>query len=131
MASRLEDEIRVRTDAFVAEITALVRASAMEVVSNALGGTGRLRRSSYGARGRSGTGTSPRRNGAKRDPKVLMALTEKLAVFIKKNPGLRIEQIGKALGAATKDLALPVKKLAAANEISTKGQKRSTTYYPT
>ena len=70
-----------------------------------------------------------RAKGAKRDPRLLQALTDKLGDYIKKNPGLRIEQIGKALGTPTKDLALPVKKLVAAKKISTKGQKRATTYF--
>lgn len=75
--------------------------------------------------------TSPRaRKGAKRDPGELEALTEKLAAYIKKNPGQRIEHIGKAIGASTKDLALPVKKLLAAKRVSTKGQRRATAYFP-
>jgi predicted transcriptional regulator len=61
---------------------------------------------------------------------LLEALTEKLGAFIKKNPGQRIEQIGKALGTPTKELALPVKKLLAAKRIATRGQKRSTKYFP-
>ena len=71
-----------------------------------------------------------RPKGAKRDPRVLEALTEKLGAFIKKNPGQRIEEIGKALGTRTKDLVLPVKKLIAAKKVSTKGEKRATKYFP-
>ena len=75
--------------------------------------------------------TAPKaRKGAKRDPGELDALTEKLGAFIKKNPGQRIEQVRKELGVTTKDLALPVKRLLAAKKVSTKGQKRATTYYP-
>jgi hypothetical protein len=59
---------------------------------------------------------------------VLEALVEKLYGYIKANPGKRIEPIGTALGVATRDLALPVKKLLAAKRITSKGQKRSTAY---
>jgi hypothetical protein len=68
--------------------------------------------------------------GAKRTAADLEALSEKFAAFVKANPGLRIEQINKELGTMTKDLALPIRKLLANKEISAKGQKRSTTYFP-
>jgi predicted transcriptional regulator len=48
--------------------------------------------------------------------------------FVKTNPGLRIEQINKELGTTTKDLALPIRKLVGEGYLSSKGQKRSTTY---
>jgi hypothetical protein len=67
--------------------------------------------------------------GQKRDPKLIEATTEKLLAHIRRNPGERIEPIGKALGIPTKDLALPVKKLLAAKQIKTKGQRRATTYF--
>ena len=58
------------------------------------------------------------------------ALTNKLRSYIARNPGQRIELIGQGLGLATKELALPARKLLAAKQISTKGQKRATTYFP-
>jgi hypothetical protein len=127
MVTPIDSEIRSRVEAFAEEIAALVRASAMDMVQEALGGGGGVRR---GGRGRAPAArASTRPKGAKRDPRVLEALTEKLDAFIKKNPGQRIEQIGKALGTPTKELALPVKKLITAKKISTKGQKRSTKYF--
>lgn len=126
MPTSVESEIRSRVEAFTAELVALIRASAVDVVNAALGRAG--------VRGRRGRAPSPavstRAKGAKRSSEELARLTDTLGAFIKKNPGLRIEQIGKALGLSTKDLALPVKKLLAAKQISTKGQKRSTTYFP-
>jgi hypothetical protein len=125
----VETTIRARVETFASELIALIRSSAVEVVEEALGG-----KATRGGGGRGRARSAPRASGrrpkgAKRDPKLLESLTEKLGAFIKKNPGLRIEQIGKALGAATKDLALPVKKLIAAKRVSTKGQRRATTYY--
>jgi hypothetical protein len=125
----IESEIRARVDAFAADLVSLIKASAMDVVQEALG-EGAPARGRRRGPGRPPRAASRRPKGAKRDPKVLEALTEKLVAFIKKNPGQRIEQIGKALSVATKELALPVKKLIAAKKASTKGQKRATTYYP-
>lgn len=67
--------------------------------------------------------------GAKRPPAELAKLTEKLGDFIQSHPGLRIEAISKALGAPTKDLNLPVKKLIAAKKIRSEGHKRATEYF--
>jgi hypothetical protein len=130
MPSPVESDIRSRVEAFVDEITALIRTSALEVVSEALGEGGSRPAARGRARAVAAVVSSGRRaKGAKRDPRLLQALTDKLGDYIKKNPGLRIEQIGKALGTPTKDLALPVKKLIAGKKISTKGQKRATTYF--
>jgi hypothetical protein len=131
MPSFIESEIESLVATFVADLTSLLHASALDVVQEALG-VGRVRapRQARGAKSRAPTTGGKRLKGAKRDPKDIEALTEKLASFVKKTPGQRIEQIGKALSTSTKDLALPVKKLVAAKRLSTKGQKRATTYFP-
>lgn len=66
--------------------------------------------------------------GAKRDPSVIQNFMDTFLGFVRKNPGLRIEQINAQLGTCTKDLALPIRKLIAAKMIRTKGEKRATTY---
>jgi hypothetical protein len=130
MPSSVESDIRSRVEAFVEEITTMIRTSALEVVSEALGEGGTRPAARGRARAVAPVASSGRRSkGAKRDPRMLQALTDRLGDYIKKNPGLRIEQIGKALGTPTKDLALPVKKLIAGKKIATKGQKRATTYF--
>jgi hypothetical protein len=130
MPSSVESDIRSRVEAFVEELTTMIRASALDLVNEALGeGGSRPGRRPAGRRAAAPAASGRRAKGAKRDPKLLAALTDRLGDYIKKNPGNRIEQIGKALGTPTKDLALPVKKLLAAKKISTKGQKRATTYY--
>jgi len=50
--------------------------------------------------------------------------------FVKANPGMRIEQINKELGTTTKDMALPIRKLISERMVISKGNKRSTTYFP-
>ena len=130
MPNDVEAEIRTRLEQFATRLTALIQQSAMSSVEDAFGGSTPTRRGRGGRAGAVAAVRAPRaKKGQKRDPGLLEALTEKLGSFIAKNPGLRIEQIGQTLGVATKDLALPVKKLIAAKRISTKGQKRATTYY--
>jgi len=68
------------------------------------------------------------KSGAKRSPRELQALQTRLHQYVSKNPGQRIEQIGSAMGVATRELNLPVKKLIATKQLVTKGQKRATTY---
>jgi hypothetical protein len=46
-----------------------------------------------------------------------------------KHPGERIEQIAKGLGAPSKELQLPTRKLLDDKKIRKKGQKRATTYF--
>ena len=131
MPNSVDSEIETLVATFVADLTALVRASALNIVSDALAGQsvpqggGKRRGAARG--GAPAAGRRPK--GAKRDPEDIAALTESLASFVKKTPGQRIEQIGKALGTPTKELTLPMKKLIAAKRISTKGQKRATTYF--
>jgi hypothetical protein len=67
--------------------------------------------------------------GRKRPPEELAKLTRSLLTYIKRKPGQRIEQIGAALDLATKELALPAKKLIAEKKLSTKCQKRATVYF--
>jgi len=130
MQSSIDSEIQSRVSAFAAELVAIVRASALEVVQEALGDAVTPRAVRGGAKlSLAPKAAASRGKGAKRDPQAIEALTNQLGAFIKKNPGQRIEQIGKELGIPTKELALPVKKLLAGKRISTKGQKRATTYF--
>lgn len=126
------DDIRRRVDAFVDELTELVRRAALEAVEEALAGA------SGGRRGRgtrvAAAGTTrrgrARGKGERRSPKALAATAARLASHVAANPGQRIEEIGKALGTPTRELALPVQKLLKAGEIKRKGERRATRYFP-
>jgi hypothetical protein len=76
------------------------------------------------------TAAKSRAKGAKRSPEEIEAQTKLLLATIKKNPGLRIEEISKMIGVSTKELALPVIKLFDAKAISSKGNRRATRYFP-
>ena len=129
----MSPRIQALVTQFVEELTAAIQEEGAAAFKAAIaGGAGEAgaRRRPVSRAGSGRTSSQARRKGAKRDPKELEKLTNTLATFIKRKPGQRIEQIGKELGTATKDLALPVKKLLGAKKISTRGQRRATTYYP-
>ena len=130
-----QNDMNHAVQGFVAQITELARRAALETLESAFGGkTGRVVAAPAVAAmappGVVRAGRPRGGRGAKRTAEDLEALSEKFAAFVKANPGLRIEQINKELGTTTKDLALPIRKLIADKEISAKGQKRSTTYFP-
>ena len=68
--------------------------------------------------------------GVKRDPSVMAAIVDKVETYIMENPGQGTEAIGRALNMKTKDLQLPMRKLAEAKKITSKGEKRATRYFP-
>jgi hypothetical protein len=132
-----QNDMNRAVEGFVAQISELARRAALDTLGAAFGGpapsTGRAGRTTAAAV----LSPSPARvgrprggRGVKRTAEDLEALSEKVASFVKATPGLRIEQINKELGTTTKDLALPIRKLIAERMILTKGQKRSTTYFP-
>ena len=122
--SDLQTEMNRVVQGFVAQITELARRAAVDTLQAALGGKMRGR----GAGAAAAVGR-PRGRGAKRTADELDQLAVAFVEFVRTNPGLRIEQINKQLGSSTKDLALPIRKLIADGTISTKGKKRSTTYF--
>jgi hypothetical protein len=127
----LDDQLQALIRSFVDDVSSLVKSSAVETVARALGGNGASARRgrALGAAGRT-TPARFRRKGQKRDPKLIAATTDKLHSEISSKPGQRIEEIGKALGISTKELALPIKKLLEGKRIRKSGQKRATQYYP-
>ena len=120
---------------FVAEITRLARAAAVDTLSRALTDSSGGGRAAAGGRGRgraasTGVGNPKRSKGAKRPKSEIAEIQERVHAHIKANPGQRIEQINKVLGTRTADLTLPLKKLIAEGAITTKGARRATTYLP-
>jgi hypothetical protein len=144
-STNLDQQIRERIQLFIAELTTLIKQSAVKSVRDALGngdteisvrrgigrsGRGRAKRSA----GMLGEGVvakrrGGRKKGAKRSPKQLENITSKLLAHIKANPGQRIEEVAGHIGMKTKELTLPIKKLVAEKKITKKGEKRATTYF--
>ncbi|HEY4103062.1 MAG TPA: DNA-binding protein [Polyangiaceae bacterium] len=116
---------------FVSELSVALVEASHAAIADALGAGTSVRAVSAGGSKSSKAPKSARRaKGAKRSPEELTALTQSLLAFVKRHPGQRIEQIAGSIGASTKDLALPAKKLIGEKKLSTKGQKRATTYFP-
>lgn len=129
--SDFQNEMNHTVQGFVAQITELARRAAIDTLESAFGGRA-PRRGANGVAAVAAVARIGRPRGGrsgKRTPADLEALSEKFGSFVKANPGLRIEQINKQLGTTTKDLALPIRKLISDGTITTKGQKRSTTYF--
>ena len=126
----VQTEISKIVEQAAAQIAGLVKQAAIELLSNLDGAAAKAR----GREAASGKALAAPKakggKGAKRPKEEITALAKKVAAFIAKNPGLRIEQINKQLGTTTKDLTLPLKKLIAEKVIATKGEKRATTYHP-
>jgi hypothetical protein len=149
MVSNIEDEIRSRVDAFVAELTELVRQAALEAVQNAvneqMGAPRRPLRatpaaasaraaSSQGSQGSQGSQASQAaraagKRGEKRSQEELSSLTDRVLEYIQGNSGHGVEQISKALGTSTRELSLPIRRLLADKQIVSRGEKRATRYF--
>ena len=128
----LDRELSDRIADFAADLTALVRQHTVAAVEAKL-----ATRSAQAvvraalARGRArGAALSARPPGAKRSSVELAATARRLLARIRSHPGERVEQIVKAIGIPTKDLALPIRKLVAGGSIKTTGQRRATRYFP-
>lgn len=128
----LDRAIRQRVEDFVQEMTELVRQAALESVSAALGTPGAAAgpRGSLRGKGakRAAAGFVAKRGG-KRTARELEQQGAALVTMIRQTPGIRADQLAKAMGVMTRDLALPIKKLLADKAITKKGQKRATAYF--
>jgi hypothetical protein len=131
--ANISDAIRAALDSFVEDLSNLIQQAALESVEQALASASTI----PGKRGRGARAVMPafvalsqnRKKGAKRTPEELEQLIKKLHGYVAKNPGQRIEQIASGLDISTKELNLPAKKLIGDKKLSTKGQKRATTYF--
>ncbi len=132
----IDTALRARIDSFTSEISALVRASALEAVHQALGGTLATAPAKRGPGRPAKSGVPspiavPKRRGrpSKRTPEDVAKMGEAVVAYVAKNPGQSVEQIGKALGQKTKELALPIIRMIEAKKLRTTGERRGTRYF--
>ena len=126
--------LRARIESFTADLANIVRATALEAVSTALGAPSVPAKRGPGRPVKSGTPSpivAPKRRGkrAKRTTEDVAKMGEAVVAHVAKNPGVSVEQIKKALGVETKDLQLPIVRMVAAKKLKTTGQKRGTKYF--
>lgn len=125
-----DQQIRKTVEAFVEELSMLVRSAAVQSVTEAFGASpGGRERGLEGKGAGRGVGKA-RPRGQKRAPEDLEQLVNQLLAAIKATPGQRMEQIAKGMKTTTQELALPAKKLLAEKKIKTKGERRATKYFP-
>ena len=131
--SNVQAQISQRIQAFAMELEELVRHAAIEAVAVSLGG-GSARRAATAPSRVAGPAkaAAPRKgkSGGKRPPAELAAAVIRTAEWVKGNAGHGVEDMARALGVPTKELALPIMKLLKAKTIKKRGQKRATKYYP-
>jgi hypothetical protein len=138
----LDQDIQSRIESFLAELSGLVKRSALEAVNEALGeGAAPVRRGPGRPRGstkaRRGPGR-PRKAASKvaragkrirRSAEDLELIAARVLTHVKSNAGHRLEEIAAALKLHTGVLKRPVAKLLEAKKLRTEGQKRGTKYF--
>ena len=131
--SQIEAQIEARTEAFAAELSALIRQAALEAVEAALAGSTAApapRRGRKPAAKKRATKkkAAPKKRG-RRSAADIEALAAQVHQFVKANKGSRLEEISAGIGVASKELKRPVTDLLAAKALRKEGQKRGTKYF--
>ena len=143
--SDINSHINQLVNDFVNAVTAMARQTAIATLNNALGGShagvgvavkrgpGRPRKNpGFAMPAFSSSAAAPQGKRGKRGKRTsgqLDKIVGSLFTFIKEHPGQRVEQINKALGTTTKELALPIRKMMAEGTIHSEGSKRATAYF--
>jgi hypothetical protein len=133
--SSLDAQIQERIAAFTSELSELVRAAALEAVSDALGSSPKIKRGP--GRPRKTGVPSPiiskgaRKKGGKRIRRTaadLEQLMTDIHGYLKANPGQRLEEMASGMGLNSHDMKRPIVLLLEKNQLGKKGQRRGTTY---
>ncbi len=130
--SEIDSELRNRVDAFVAELSDIIRRSALDSVREALGaGVAAPVRPGRrpGKVARRGRPAATRKTRGRRSSADLEQLSGSFLSWVREHPGQRLEEIGKGMGVATKELKRPVQLLLAGGSLRTEGQRRGTKYF--
>lgn len=131
----LDQEIQSRIQSFLAELSGLVKRSALEAVQGALGqdgapvrrGPGRPRKVTMRRAGRPRLAKGGRR--IRRSSEDLEAIGVRVLAQVRSKQGQRLEEIGRAMKIDTGILKRPIANLLATKKLKTKGKKRGTQYF--
>jgi septum formation inhibitor MinC len=125
--SKIDTEIRNRVEAFVAELTGLIRQAAVDAAVNALQG----QVSTSGAkRGPKSASAAPQKAGTRvrRTEAQIQATMSKVLGYIESHPASRSEDIRAAINVEAPQMADALRRLMAEKSIKSKGSRRTTTY---
>jgi hypothetical protein len=127
MAKRsLQSELRLHVDAFLGEVSDLIRRHALESVHAMLDELG----NPSGRSGRRSTNAAPRRRlRMRRSAAQVDALTKRVVAHVRAHPGQALVDIAQGLDVSTEALKLPVAKLMSARALRTEGKKRGAKYF--
>ena len=144
--SSAKDEIRARLDAFVKELSDLVRRETLGEIAEALKNAERPSRSRRTGPPVEIASAPAERKVAVRKPgpsvkapiaapsagqqPVPELLMERIHNHIKANPGQGVGPISMSLGTSNKDLRLPIRMLVDENKVISTGNTRGTRYFP-
>ena len=127
-------EIQALIDSFVESLGEIGKRIALEQLKQAFG-TAKLppvRRSSSAAPSAPApapAAASARRGRSRRGQREIEGLRDKLLAVISDNPGCRAEDINRALGTKTPQIAQPLRRLVAEQLVRTEGARRGTRYF--
>ena len=125
----VDQQVEDRIQAFVAELSELVRRQALQAVAEVLGGGGARSNGARTRPARTGRQKAPA-FGVRRTPEQLATAEKKLTAYVAAHPGLRIEEINAAIGTTTRELRRPLTKLVRSGVLRRKGVKRAARYFP-
>jgi len=121
----LEKKLEEQIGEAVAEYLKASQAAATAAMERAFGSSGATRaRAPKSAPGQ-------RRNAPKRDRAEMEKLSNALDEAVRAKPGETMKTLAQEVGAAPRELQVPVARLKRAGRIRTVGQRQFTRYYPT
>jgi len=136
----IDQAIRTRVEAFVDDLTELIREAAVKSVHSAFMGGQPITSSSGGGRAKRATRRAASGKAATRKAKSgkrirrstedIQQIGAKIKDHVTANPGLRLGAIAKALGISTKDARRPAFALVENGVLKTTGQRGGTRYFP-
>ncbi|MCC6217326.1 MAG: DNA-binding protein [Polyangiaceae bacterium] len=133
--SDINQRIQEKVEAFVEDLSALVRRAAVQAVEASLGVVAE-KVAAPSPRSRKASAAKPQRKkaaavvGQKRPPEEIAQTLDNVLAYVTENPGVGVEQIAAALGTKTRLLTLPIRKLLESGALTRDGEKRATKYSP-
>ncbi len=122
--TNLDNEIRNRVEAFVSEISGLIRQAAVDAAVSALTGQ------RGGAKRGPKPGAAAKKSGRRirRTEAQIQQTMSKVLSYVDSHAGSRSEAIRSALNLSAPQMADSLKRLMSEKSIKSKGQRRGTTY---